>query len=216
MGSDNSAMQHDRLHALADGIFAIVMTLLVLELKVPHLPPWTSNAELWGELKDLFPIIGNYILSFSLLFTYWKAHHFFISVYAKNVDSRLANINTIFLMLVALIPFTSSILAEFNQNQVAIAVFGGHIILIGLTTYWMRRYVFYSPHIQNPEITVHEVRGSTIRTVIPMIFAAIAIALSFWNPTVSLAIFTLAVLFNLSHWSTKIIDRMFRRRKNQD
>lgn len=143
-------MKHTRLDQLADGIFAIVMTILVFEFKVPAVWGPIDNAGLWVEIKNLLPILLTYILSFSLLFTYWRAHHFFISIYAKNVDPMLTNINALFFMLVSLVPFSSSLLGEFSKNELSVVVFSTHTILIGLTLYWMRRYVLFSPHISNP------------------------------------------------------------------
>ena len=103
-------MNHNRLDQLADGIFAIVMTILVFDIKVPAIWGPVDNFGLWLEIKKLFPLLLSYILSFSLLFTYWRAHHFFVSIYAKNVDSMLTNINALFFMLISLIPFSASIL----------------------------------------------------------------------------------------------------------
>ncbi|MFN4181143.1 MAG: TMEM175 family protein [Candidatus Paceibacteria bacterium] len=206
-------MQNGRLSTLADGIFAIVMTLLVFEMRLPNLPPGVSSEMLLTYLRPLLPALGSYVLTFTLLFTYWKAHHFFVSVYAKNIDSRLTNINVLFLMLIALVPFSSTLLSRYSENQAAISIFGLHIILVGLTLYWMRRYVLFSSHIKNPEITEHEIRGSTVRTLVPVLFALIAIGLAFWHPKVSVYIFTLAVLFNLTHWSTVFFERVFFRKK---
>lgn len=199
-------MKHTRLDQLSDGIFAIVMTILVFEIKVPVIWGPIDNASLWLEIKDLLPLFLAYILSFSLLFTYWRAHHFFVSIYAKNIDSMLTNINALFFMLISLVPFSASVLGQFPNNELSVIIFGVHIILIGLTLYWMRRYVLYSEHIKNPEITRREIRGSTIRTLVPVFFAFVAVPLSFWNIEISMALFTLAVLFNLSSYSTKIFE----------
>jgi len=179
-------MSHARLDQLSDGIFAIVMTILVFEIKVPTIWGPIDNTGLWLEIKMLLPLFLSYILSFALLFTYWRAHHFFISVYAKNIDSKLTNINAFFFMLVSLIPFSASILGQFSRNELSVIIFGIHIILIGLTLYWMRSYVLYSPHIQNPEITKREIHGSTVRTLVPVVFALIAIPLCFYSIELSL------------------------------
>jgi uncharacterized membrane protein len=203
-------MKHVRLDELADGIFSIVMTLLVFEIKVPALQVGTSNAELWMALKILTPSILSYILSFFLLFTYWRAHHFFITIYAKNIDMKLTNINAIFFLLVALVPFSASLLSRFSHNQLAIAIFGVNIILTGLVLYWMRRYVIYSPHIQNPEISKREIHGSTVRTLVPVISALIAIPLSFASTQLALVVLTLSILFNLSTSSTRLFEKLFR------
>lgn len=204
-------MSHARLEQLSDSIFAIVMTILVFEIKVPMAWGPIDNPSLWLEVKALLPVFLSYVLSFSLLFTYWRAHHFFVSIYAKNLDSMLVNINALFFMLISLIPFSSSILGLFNHNELAIVLFSVHIVLIGLTLYWMRRYVLYSEHIKNPEISRREIRGSTIRTLAPVVSAIIAIPLSFFSIKLALTLLTLAVIFNLSSMSTRIFEKILKR-----
>jgi uncharacterized membrane protein len=168
-----------------------------------------SNGVLWNEITTLVPLLLSYVLSFALLFTYWRAHHFFISVYAKNVDLTLTNINAIFFMLISLVPFSASLLGGFSTNELSIIIFGAHIILIGLTLYWMRSYVFYSESIKNPEIPKREVLGSTVRTLAPVIFALIAMPIAFFSIKLSLILFTLAVIFNLTSFSTKLFEEIF-------
>ncbi len=203
-------MNHTRLEQLSDGIFAIVMTILVFQIKLPTIWGPINNFGLWQEIKTLIPLFLSYILSFALLFTYWRAHHFFVSIYAKNIDSRLTNINALFFMLISLVPFSASILGEFSKNELSVIIFGIHITLIGLTLYWMRRYVLYSEHIKNPEITKREIRGSTIRTLVPVVFALIAIPLSFLSINLSLLLFSLAVIFNLSSYSTRLFENIIK------
>lgn len=203
-------MNHTRLDQLSDGIFAIVMTILVFEIKIPAIWGPIDNLGLWSEIEKLFPVLVSYVLSFALLFTYWRAHHFFISIYAKNVDSMLTNINALFFMLISLIPFSASILGQYNKNELSVVIFGIHTILIGLTLYWMRRYVFFSDHIKNPEITKREIRGSTIRTLVPVFFALVAIPLCFYSINLSFTLFTLAVIFNLSSYSTKLFEKILK------
>ncbi len=199
-------MNHARLDQLSDGIFAIVMTILVFQVDLPAIWGPIDNLGLLNEIKKLLPVFLSYVLSFALLFTYWRAHHFFISIYAKNVDSMLININALFLMLISLVPFSTSMLGRFGKNELSVIIFGIHIILIGLTLYWMRKYVIYSPHIQNPEISKHEILGSTVRTLAPVVFSIIAIPLCFYSITLAVVLFTLAVIFNLSSYSTKLFE----------
>ena len=201
-------MNHARLDQLSDGIFAIVMTILVFDIRIPVLVDSVDNAELWLEIVRMLPLFLSYLLSFAILFTYWRAHHFFVSVYAKNIDATLTNINALFFMLISLIPFSASILGEFSKNELAIVIFGVHTVLIGLCLYWMRSYVFYSEHIKNPEITKREIRGSTIRTLVPVFCALVAIPLSFLSIKLSLTLFTIAVIFNISHYSTRLVEKV--------
>ena len=118
----------------------------------------------------------------------------------------LTNINALFFMLISLVPFSAGILGQYSKNELSIIIFGGHIILTGLTLYWMRRYVLFSPHIQNPEISKREIRGSTVRTLAPVVFAIIAIPLSFFSIKFAILLFTLAVIFNLSSYSTRLFE----------
>lgn len=203
-------MSHQRLDQLSDGIFAIVMTILVFEIHFPGVNAIATNREVWVALQSVVSPLLSYILSFTLLFTYWRAHHFFVSIYAKNVDLKLININALFFMLISLIPFSAKLLGTYSSLEISVVIFGIHIVLVGLTLYWMRRYVLYSEHIKNPEITRHEIVGSTVRTLVPVFFALVAIGLAFVNVKFSLVVFTLAVLFNLSSTSTKMFERIFK------
>jgi len=200
-------MKPARLDELSDGIFAIVMTIIVFEIKVPAMSSYNDLA-LWIAIKALIPSLIAYVLSFALLFTYWRAHHFFVSVYAKNIDTKLTNINALFFMLVALVPFSSNLLGHFSQSKLAISIFGIHTILIGLSMFWMRNYVLYSEHIKNPEISKREIRGSTIRTLVPVVFSLIAIPLSFYSWKIALSLFSLAIIFNLFPYSTILFDSL--------
>jgi uncharacterized membrane protein len=200
-------MKPARLEQLADGIFAIVMTILVFQIKPPVLSNYSSSLELANALKDMTPIFLSYILSFSLLFTYWRAHHFFMSVYAKNIDLTLTNLNAVFFLFLGLIPFSTTLLGQYSNNQLSIVIFGIHTIIIGLCLFWIRSYVFHSETIKNIEVSKSEIYRGTVRIFVPILFAFLAILLSFVSKNLSLWLFTLAVLFNFSHTSTKIISK---------
>ena len=81
-------MKPNRLEQLSDGIFAIVMTILVFELKIPD--GANNNLELWQSLVAAAPTFLSYILAFSMLFTYWRAHHFFITTENGANEARTA------------------------------------------------------------------------------------------------------------------------------
>lgn len=198
-------MKQSRLESLADGIFAIVMTLLVLEIQVPILPPFIPDITLFAALKSSIPLFLSYLLSFSLLFTYWRAHHFITSVYAKNIDTKLTNINALFFFFVALIPFSSNLLGHYGHSQLAIFVFAMNIVAIGLSLFWMRLYVANAATIENEQTSPIEQAHAYVRILLPVFCAMVAVGLSFLNTTLSLSFFTIAILFNLSRRSTSIM-----------
>ena len=102
-----------RLGLLADGIFAIVMTLLVLEIKVPVLS-YPTNESIWRSLVDSYPLFLSYMLSFATLFTYWRGYHSVASDFAKTYNLNFENLSAAFLFFVALIPFSSHMLGVYS------------------------------------------------------------------------------------------------------
>lgn len=198
-------MKQSRLESLADGIFAIVMTLLVLEIRVPALLLSVSDSSLLAALSESLPLFLSFLLSFSLLFTYWRAHHFITSVYAKNIDTKLTNINALFFFFVALVPFSSNLLGHYGQSQLAIFVFAMNIVAIGLSLFWMRRYVTLATTIENTETSPLENAHAYTRILVPVFCAIVAVFISFASPVLSLSFFTIAILFNLSRRSTSLM-----------
>ena len=197
-------MKQQRLDGLADGIFAIVMTLLAFDIKVPALTDVT-NTSLLQELFKESGIFLSFILSFALLFTYWRAHHFLTSIYAKNLTAGLANYNALFFLLITLIPFSSKLLGTYSELPFAIFIYGTNVIAIGITLYFMRRHIEKNPNIETLEIHKDDQISGYVRILFPVVSAVLAVGLSFWNPLVSITLFTLAILFNLAPSSTNFI-----------
>lgn len=203
-------LKQSRLDALADGIFAIVMTLLVLEIRIPEVITRATEHDLWLFFIHEFPLFISYTLSFTLLFVYWRGHHYIASVLARTVDNRLANINAVFLLLVGLVPFSTHFLGSFNYSQTAIIFYGINMICISLTLFWMRLYIRNATNIETIDIDHDtEIRGM-MRIIMPMLMACAAIVLSFVNTYYSLALFSIAIFFNLSDSSAKHLVSIFR------
>ncbi len=212
-------MKQTRLDALADGIFAIVMTLLVFEIRVPEFPVGIDSSTLWTSIVTLYPFFLSYLLSFSLLFTYWRSHHYIASVLAKNIDIRFTNLNALFFLFVGLVPFSSQLLGKYNTTETAIVFFASNVILIGLSLFAMRVYVLRSPNIENIVVTKRENQHAYVRILLPVIAAIIAIVVSFYNKQSALIFFTLAIFFNVSARSTTyffmIVD-LFKSKKQRE
>lgn len=197
-------MKQSRIENLADGIFAIVMTLLVIEIKVPKINVHTDY-DLLMQLVSITPLFLSYILSFALLYTYWRAHHYTLSIYAKNSDDVLSNYNALFLFLIALIPFSSHFLGEHSTFLLPVLIFSVHIVAIGMSLFAMRRYVKNSETVENTEITKYEENHAYVRILFPVFCAIVAMVISFYSIQTALVFLTLGILFNLSRRSTKIV-----------
>lgn len=209
-------MKQSRLDQLSDGIFSIVMTILVFEIRVPIYAGIIHEATLIKFLFSMTPLFLSYLLSFSLLFTYWRSHHIIASVLAKNIDIQFSNINGIFLFLVALVPFSSHFLGNYLYSKTAVIFFALNIILIGITLFKMRRYVIKSETIENLPFTKIENEHANMHILFPVMSSVIAIAVAFYSTNIAILLFTIAILFNLSKNGTKymffIID-LFRNKK---
>src|SRR5207248_6348314 len=114
----------------SDGIFAIAMTLLVLELHIPNLPPNAPNVQVAPVLWQLWPKFLTYAVSFLSLGVYWIGHHNMYHA-IRRADRVLLWLNILFFMFVSFLPFSTSVLNAFRQSQVAPVFFGTNIILIG-------------------------------------------------------------------------------------
>ena len=196
-------MKQARLDQLADSIFAIVMTILVFEIRIPDFFGIVSDKELFDAHIAILPVFLSYLLSFSLLFTYWRSHHFIESILAKNIDTRFSNLNAVFFFFVGLVPFSSRLLGQYSYSKTAIIFFALNIILIGLSLYKMRQYVIKSKNIENESFTKIENKHANMHILFPVGAAMIAIIVSFFSNNVAIALFTVAILFNLLEKSTK-------------
>jgi len=195
-------MKHERLHALADGIFAIAMTLLVLELRVPEINGAT-NAELLQALKELLPSLYSFILSFFLLFIYWRGFNAVIGTLAKTLSSTLVLYSAVFLLFISLVPFSSYFFGRYSSTQVGVAMYAANLVLIGVMMHVIRRHIVNSPDVEVADHwTQRDHRNATIRVVVPILSSLIAVAISFKSTKV-------AGLLLLSNVALNVFNRSF-------
>lgn len=211
-------MKQSRLDQLSDGIFAIVMTILVFEIRVPEYAGLVSEQSLINSLIALSPLLLSYLLSFALLFTYWRSHHIIASVLAKNIDVQFSNLSGIFLFLVALVPFSSHFLGRYLYSETAVIFFNLNIVLIGISLFMMRQYAIKSETIENTPFTKIENEHANMHILFPVISSIIAMGVAFYSTKIAILLFTIAILFNLSKNGTKymffFID-LFRKKKEE-
>ena len=208
-------MKSTRLDQLSDGIFAIVLTFLTFDLKIEALPHPAADQALWDALVKISPILLSFVLSFALIFTYWRAHHYIVSIYAKNIDSKLTSINAMFFFFIALIPFTTRLLGEYSDTRLAIILYASNIIMIGISLLWMREYVLSSGHLNHAFVTKFEKRRGAIRIVVPMICAVAAIGVCFYSTWIAFVLLTFAIVFNLLSRSTRTVNWLMVKTKEE-
>lgn len=210
------SIKNQRIDQLSDGIFAIVMTLLAFDLRIPEVHGSLSDLQLLQILGSLTPVFLSYALSFALLFTYWRSHHFLVSVYAKNLTVGLANYNALFFLFIAVVPFSARLLGEYSSNHIAIIVYGLNVIFIGIALLAMRRHIEKSPKIEIANILPSDLRSAYIRIMVPIISAVLAIVLSNLDTSFSMALFAFGILFNIVPASSNIIHHFVDKLSNSD
>ena len=180
----NITIPKNRLETLVDGIFAIAMTLLVLSIEIPSIQ-FHQAADFQIYIISLLPKILIYFLSFILLGIFWMNHHVFFVI--KRANQTILWINIIWLMFVALVPFSTSLVSSFGQYELSQIFFDLNIFAIGLLFYINWNYAVKRGYIAEEAIPYDKpVKKSNLFT--PVI-ALVAIGLSFINPYLSSALF---------------------------
>jgi len=183
---DDETVSKNRIEFLTDGIFAVVMTLLVLDISVPQISSHyaignvAAGTELAKRLFDLWPKMLSFGISFVILAIYWVAHHRQYH-YIKHSNRALIWINMMFLMAICLIPFSTSLLGEYRELEMSILVYGGNSIVIASLLYAQWRYVTTSHHGRLLDENLDPISKTTLsrRTLLGIIVYLIATGFSF-------------------------------------
>jgi len=122
-----------RINAFTDGVMAVAITLLVLNIEVPTVD---TGAELHDELVDLIPSLGSYALSFALIGRFWVVHHNAFA-HLRAFDGTLMALNLTFLALIALMPFATDLSDRYSDEPIAAAIFGVTLGLASLINWYM-------------------------------------------------------------------------------
>jgi len=186
----SGGLSTSRIEALTDGVFAVVMTLLVLDLKVPLVPGPEAAAELPSKLLELWPKLLSFALSFVIASIYWVGHHNQFH-FIRRTDRVLLWINLLFMLCVALIPFSSGLLGDYPGQQIAVVVYGVNLICVGCVLYGHWWYATTAQGLVDHDIDPRVVRLAKRRILIAPVAYALAIILSSFGPALSLAIYLL-------------------------
>lgn len=182
----------DRVVALSDGVFAIIITILVLEIAVPEN---LSEQSLYESLDDLRPTFVAWVISFLLTGMFWVAHRdLFARVRVVNRD--LVWLNLLFLLPVSLIPFASSVLGRYPDEPVALHLYGVVLIAATLMRFVLYRYVVTRPALLWPDVSTDRASLGLAITAAPIALYLVAIAVADVSTTLSTVLyFSVPVLY---------------------
>ena len=174
-------MKANRLEAFSDGVIAIIVTIMVLELKAPHEPTVAA-------LLEVAPIFLFYILSFVVVAAMWVNHHYLIHQ-VKTVSPKLLWVNNVLLFCMSLIPFVTAYMGENHDVPLAVAAYGVVLTVTSLAYTWLHSVVAQQNQ-SDPELAKHHqdnVRQASISTAL----YALSVPLAFVSVYGSFAIFVL-------------------------
>jgi uncharacterized membrane protein len=188
-------METNRLEAFSDGVFAIAITLLVLEIKVP--PP---DLALGAGLLHLWPSYLAYMVSFLVIGAIWINHHAMFR-HIVRVDETLLLLNVLHLMFIAFLPFPTAVLAQaFHHGTgepVAAAFYGGILTVIGLFVIGMWGYAARGHRLLGDHLTPQEAKQIGRRFLIGPSIYAVATVVALFVPWLALGIYLCLNLFYL-------------------
>ena len=171
-------MTKGRLEAFSDGVIAILITIMVLELKVPHGADW---ATLW-ELKDKFL---SYALSFVFLGIYWNNHHHLLQA-VRHVDGRVLWANLHLLFWLSLVSFATGWMGENHFAPRPVALYGVILLFSGVAYYTLAQVLV---RVQGSDSHLARAIGKDVKGIISVVLYLIAVVLAFWVPVLSAVLY---------------------------
>ena len=179
-------MGKSRLEAFSDGVLAIIITIMVLELKVPH----GEKAHTIAALAELWPIFVSYTLSFIYIGIYWNNHHHMLhAVHRVSGGMLWANLHLLFWL--SLVPFVTGWMGENHFAPLPSALYGVVMLLAAIAYFILQQVIIAN---QGADSVLKKAVGSDWKGKASPVFYAIAIPVAFWAPWVSLSLYVLVAL----------------------
>jgi len=185
-----------RIAAFSDGVFAIAITLLALQLDVPS----GINVDVWAELGGLQSSFVSFAISFAVIGSYWVAHHRLFSV-VERYDRRLIWLNLLSLFFIVLMPFTTSLVGEHGNVPVSVVVYAVSIALAGFANTGLAAYALAGHRLCSPDVDEQKTKYYISRgLVIGLVFLASLVLLPLGTSIVEFSWLSLIVIQRVVRW----------------
>ena len=181
------AFAKERAENLTDGIFATVMTILVLTLVVPVITSGNTDEALTADLLGLFPNVLVYVISFLVLGTLWIGHNN-IFRYLESAERKVQWINLLFLLSIGFIPFTTALLGRYPLQHIAVLVYGLNLLAVAIIYNIFFAYALMEKLVHK-EVDIKFAKSSSRRASVGIFIYLAGIIFSFVNPEISIAFY---------------------------
>jgi len=193
----------ERLVYFSDAVFAIAITLLVLDIKVPELDPAIARAGLASQLLVLVPRVIGYVVSFLVIGIYWEAHHRMFG-FIKACTRTLIWLNLLELMLIAFLPFPTALIGRYAFVPAAVMFYASTVLAVGLVRTAIWRYASQGRRLIDADTPESEIRGGLWRGVTGPLVFAISIPIASVAPvTAMLSWIAIFPLLRLIEWRVR-------------
>jgi uncharacterized membrane protein len=196
LGEVGNEISKSRIETLTDGVFAIVMTILVLEITVPQISHSEATIELPKQLLKLSSVILSYGTSFIILGLFWIAHDYQFH-YVKRANRIFLWITIFYLMFIAFVPFSTSLIGEYGDQQISIIIYAVNISIIGFWEYIRWKYATKDHHLVDSDLDPTFITKMSRRFLLGPTIYLIAVAISFVSTQLSLVLFIATPLYFL-------------------
>lgn len=188
-----TALSKHRLEALADGIFAVAMTLLVIELKIPASMHDANHQQLANLLIAFIPKYIAWLVSFFVLAIFWYSSTRHMQ-YVRHINGQLIALKILFLGLVSFTPFTASLTGEFVYLFISQVAYGSIMFLLGIASICMVRYIYRHPELcGSTPMPMAVYRSAQFRTSGLLVVAILSIVIAYFYPAMGNLAFMLMI-----------------------
>ena len=174
-------MGTQRIEAFSDGVIAVIITITVLDLKLPADPSFAS-------LVHLTPLFLTYALSFTVVGIMWVNHHHMMHL-AKHANAKVMWANNLLLFWMSLIPFTTSYMGQNHKSPLSVALYGGVLAMCALS-FTVLRWAVNQFHLHDPAIAIHNQKVLQKNLFSSLLYAS-TVPLAYLSVRISLGIFVL-------------------------
>lgn len=192
-----SGFAKNRLEALIDGIFAVALTLLVLDIKLPENVSYASNDQLWMRLLSLERHFAIYAISFIVIGMYWIGHHVQFH-FVRYTDRRLIMMNLVYLLLISFVPFATDLVGEHENLILPSEIYGVTLLALSAMAYVHLNYLFRHPYLSSPTLTAEVVALIKRRILMFTLIPVLSMLVAFYSTHLSLYCYVLLVLAHFS------------------
>jgi uncharacterized membrane protein len=173
---------YERLIMFTDGIFAIAITLLALEIRVPDLE---NTADLGQAIINLLPSIFVFALCFAIVAIFWLAHNTMFR-HIERSDSRFMGLCLVYLMLIAFLPVPAGTLGRYGSQSPAVMFFAVTMLLVAVVELVIWKYASFNKQLMNPHVSDAQIKSTTWRTTYVIIVFGVSILIALVSPLVAM------------------------------